>query len=120
MLRDPSDREQRERIVIQRKYWLLMKEVELHASADDRGAEQGQEQEQPIEPPALVRWPDDPDLGPGLLFPFEGGRKSGCRFRHRPEVRGLRSDCRGVGLLLQSDLCNPRTANQSIAVPCRA
>src|SRR5260370_1209638 len=87
MLRDPADWEQRERVVIQRKYRLFMLEVELHARADDRCAEHRQHEEKSVEPPALARRWDDPDTWLGLRFPFEGGRKRGCGFGHS-EVRG--------------------------------
>src|SRR5437868_9083348 len=77
MLRDPAYGEQRERVVIQRKYRLLVQEVELHARPNDRRAEQRQDEEKHIEPPALAGRRDHPNTWLGPRFPFEGGRKRG-------------------------------------------
>src|SRR5208337_2554198 len=81
--------ERRKKIFIRQKQRLVVAVMELHPPADDRRAEQGQKQEQSIEPPARTRRACDPYSGPGLLLPFEGGRKRGCGFGHeRSEVRG--------------------------------
>src|SRR4029077_1429786 len=127
MLPDPADWEQRQGVVIQRKYRLLVQEVELHAGPNDRRTEQGQHEKQHIEPPALAPRRDDPDTGLWLLLPLKGGRRRGCGFGHRnlrSEVRGQIAEVKkpSQSLLLQSDLCplQSRAASQSTAVPCRA
>ena len=76
MFCNPAGREKGEAIVGQQKYRLRVLEIELHARADDHGAEQGEKKEQPIEPPALAGRGDDPDTagaaGPSLRWPGKG------------------------------------------------
>ncbi len=68
---------------------MVRREIGVDPRAHHKRAQEGQRQKQDMQPPALARRPDDPDLR--LRFPFGGGRKSGFGFGHE---RGQRFEVR--------------------------